>query len=158
MRFFLIYIFFLLLPAASHANSETEFVGKNPIILIARISVKPGLVEEYLEIAEEVDNETQKLEPGMIFHNFDSDLDNELAFTWSEIYLNSEALIFHLNAAHALDYVKKHGQLANSFEIEIYGNLSLEAIRSVKNLGLPFKHFKTTRVGYVRGEYFKNLN
>ena len=111
-----------------------------------------------MEIAEEVDNKTQNLEPGMIFHNFDSDPDNELAFTRSEIYLNSEALIFHLNAAHALDYVKKHGQLANSFEIEIYGNLSMEAVRSVKKLGLPFKHFKTARVGYVRGEYFKNLN
>ena len=158
MRFFLIYIFFLLFPAVSQANSETESVGENPIILIARISVKPGFVEEYLEIAEKVDSETQKLEPGMIFHNFDSDPDNELAFTWSEIYLNSEALILHLNAAHAQDYVKKHGQLANSFEIEIYGNLSMEAVRSVKKLGLPFKHFKTTRVGYVRDEYFKNLN
>ena len=31
----------------------------------------------------------------------------------------------------------------------------MEAIRSVKNLGLPFKHFKTTKVGYVRGEYLK---
>ena len=158
MRFFLIYIFFLLFPAVSQANSETESVGENPIILIARISVKPGFVEEYLEIAEKVDSQTQKLEPGMIFHNFDSDPDNELAFTWSEIYLNSEALILHLNAAHAQDYVKKHGQLANSFEIEIYGNLSMEAVRSVKKLGLPFKHFKPTRVGYVRDEYFRSMN
>ena len=89
----------------------------------------------------------------MIFHNFDSDPDNELVFTWSEIYLNSEALwseiylnsealIFDLDAAHAQEYVKKHDQLANGFEIEIYGNLSLKAIRSVKNLGLPFKHLK----------------
>ena len=55
MRFFLLYIFFISLPTASHAKSETAFVAENPIILIARISVKPGLVEEYLEIAEEVD-------------------------------------------------------------------------------------------------------
>ena len=158
MRLFLISICFLLLSPTSHANSQIAFTGKNPIILIARISVKPGLVEEYLEIAEKVDNETLKFEPGMIFHNFDSDPDDALAFTWSEIYLNSEALIFHLNAAYAQDYVKKHSQLANSFEIEIYGNLSLEAVRSVKNLGLPVKHFKTTRVGYVRDEYFRNLH
>ena len=115
MRLFLIYIFSLLFPAASHANSETVIVGENPIILIARISVKPGRVEEYLEIAEEVDNETKRLEPGMIFHNFDSDPDDELVFTWSEIYLNSEALIFHLDAAHAQEYVKKHDQLADGF-------------------------------------------
>ena len=55
MRFFLLYVFFLSLPAASHAKSETAFVGENPITLIARISLKSGLVEEYLEIAEEVD-------------------------------------------------------------------------------------------------------
>ena len=158
MRFFLLYVFFLSLPAASHAKSETAFEGENPIILIARISIKPGLVKEYLEIAEEVDKETKRLEPGMIFHNFDSDPDDALVFTWSEIYLNSEALIFHLDAAHAQEYVKKHDQLADGFEIEIYGNLSMEAIRSVKDLGLPFKHFKTTKVGYVRDEYFKNRN
>ena len=111
-----------------------------------------------MEIAEEVDKETKRLESGMIFNNFDSDPDDELVFTWSEIYLNSEALIFHLDAAHAQEYVKKHDQLGDGFEIEIYGYLSLKAIRSVKNLGLPFKHFKTTKVGYVRDEYFKNRN
>ena len=60
-----------------------------------------------------------------------------MGFTWSEICLVSEALIFHLDAADAREYVKKHDQLADSFEIEIYGNLSMEAIQSVKNLGLP---------------------
>ena len=73
----------------------------------------------------------------MIFHNFDSDPDDELVFTCSEIYLNSEVLIFHLDVADAREYVKKHDQLADSFEIEIYGNLSVEAIQSVKNLALP---------------------
>ncbi len=34
----------------------------------------------------------------------------------------------------------------------------MEVIRSVKNLGLPFKHFKTMKVGYVRNECFKNRN
>ena len=37
----------------------------------------------------------------MISHNFDSDPNDELMFTWSEIYLNSEALIFHLDAARS---------------------------------------------------------
>lgn len=68
-----------------------------------------------MEIAEEVDKEAKRLESGMIFHNFDSDPDDELVFTWSEIYLNSEALIFHLDAAHAQEYVKKHDQLADGF-------------------------------------------
>ena len=65
------------------------------------------MVPEYMKIAQEVDDQTQKAEPGMIFHNFDADPENPIGFTWSEIYLDSEALIFHLQAPHALQYVKK---------------------------------------------------
>ncbi len=68
-----------------------------------------------MEIAEEVDKETKRLERGMIFHNFDSYPDDELVFTWSEIHLNSELLIFYLDVAHAQEYVKKHDQLADGF-------------------------------------------
>ncbi len=128
--------------------------GQNPFLLIARIIVKPGLVEDYLCIAEEVDKMTREYEPGMLFHNFDADPDNPLCFTWSEIYQNSAALVQHLSAPYALNYVAKHQELAESFEIEIYGNLSKEAEEAARGLGLPFRHFKTTRVGYVRKERF----
>ena len=47
----------------------------------------------------------------MIFHNFDSDPDDELVLTWSEIYLDSEALIFHLDAADAREYVQNTSSL-----------------------------------------------
>ncbi len=47
--------------------------GQNPFILIARITVKNGKIEEYLKIADEADKAVYTSEPGMIFHNFDSD-------------------------------------------------------------------------------------
>ena len=128
--------------------------GKNPFLLIARINVKPDCVERYLNIAEEVDKKTEEEESGMIMHNFDSDPNNPLAFTWSEIYQNSDALIVHFNAPYALEYVGKHQELAESFDLEIYGNLSSDAIAAVEALGLPCKHFKTTRVGFCRSEKF----
>ena len=128
--------------------------GKNPFLLIARIGVKENMVEEYLAIAEEVDNAVQESEPGMLFHNFDKDPDDPLGFVWSEVYTDSEALIAHINNPPVQAYVEKHDELANTFEIEVYGNLSEDAIAAVKALEGPFKHFKSTDVGYVREENF----
>ena len=128
--------------------------GKNPFLLIARIGVKENMIEEYLAIAEEVDNAVQESEPGMLFHNFDKDPDEPLGFVWSEVYTDSEALIAHINNPPVQAYVEKHDELADTFEIEVYGNLSEDAIAAVKALGVPFKHFKSTAVGYVREENF----
>ncbi len=128
--------------------------GKNPFLLIARIGVKENMAEEYLAIAEEVDNAVQESEPGMLFHNFDKDPDDPLGFVWSEVYTDSDALIAHINNPPVQAYVEKHDELADTFEIEVYGNLSEDAIEAVKALEVPFKHFKSTAVGYVREENF----
>ena len=128
--------------------------GRNPFLLIARIGVKENMIEEYLAIAEEVDNAVQESEPGMLFHNFDKDPDDPLGFVWSEVYTDSEALIAHINNPPVQAYVEKHDELADTFEIEVYGNLSEDAISAVKALEVPFKHFKSTDVGYVREESF----
>ena len=128
--------------------------GKNPFLLIARIGVKENMIEEYLAIAEEVDNAVQESEPGMLFHNFDKDPDDPLGFVWSEVYTDSNALIAHINNPPVQAYVEKHDELADTFEIEVYGNLSEDAISAVKALEVPFKHFKSTDVGYVREESF----
>ena len=128
--------------------------GKNPFLLIARIGIKENMIEEYLAIAEEVDNAVQESEPGMLFHNFDKDPDDPLGFVWSEVYTDSEALIAHINNPPVQAYVEKHDELADTFEIEVYGNLSEDAISAVKALEVPFKHFKSTDVGYVREENF----
>ena len=80
--------------------------GKNPFLLIARIGVKENMVEEYLAIAEEVDNAVQESEPGMLFHNFDKDPDDPLGFVWSEVYTDSEALIAHINNPPVQAYVE----------------------------------------------------
>ena len=128
--------------------------GRNPFLLIARIGVKENMIEEYLAIAEEVDNAVKESEPGMLFHNFDKDPDDPLGFVWSEVYTDSEALIAHINNPPVQAYVEKHDELADTFEIEVYGNLSEDAISAVKALEVPFKHFKSTDVGYVREENF----
>ena len=144
-------------PAAISAHHEGDSLkesGKNPFILIARIQVKEGMVDEYLEIANTVDNAVEASEPGMLFHNFDSDPDNPLAFTWTEVYSNSKAFIKHDANPPVQEYVTKHAELADGFTIEVYGNVSQEVIDTINRLEVPLKHFKTTRVGYVRANNF----
>jgi len=99
--------------AAHHDHKSVE--GSNPFILIARIHVKEGMVEEYLDIANEVDNAVELSEPGMLFHNFDADPDDPLAFTWTEVYSNSEAFIKHDANPPVQEYVKKHSELADGY-------------------------------------------
>ena len=138
--------------------------GKNPFLLIARIGLKEDvaeggfLVEEYLEIAQEVDEAVYESEPGMLFHNFDMHPDgaNSGKFVWSEVYLNSEALIAHINNPPVQAYVEKHAELAETFEIEVYGNLSGDAIDAVEGLGVPFKHFRTSAVGFIREDFWES--
>jgi quinol monooxygenase YgiN len=157
MKLFTILLSILISTAAvadRHGNSTTGaehgMSGDNPFILIARVQVKKGMVEEYLRIAEAVDNAVEKTEPGMLFHNFDADPDDPLAFNWTELYANSDAFLLHTSNAPVLEYVGQHAQLGEGFTLEIYGNVTAAVIENIADLGFPLKHFKTTRVGYVR--------
>ena len=113
-----------------------------PFILIARIRVKEGKVEEYLKIAKEADDAVNASEPDMLIHTFDQDPTDPLEFTWSEVYRNSEAMLHHLNNPPVQAYVEKHNKIADRFEIEVYGNITEETINAIKDTNIPFKHFK----------------
>ena len=125
-----------------------------PFVLLARITVKEGMVNEYLSIAAEADKAVEKTEEGMLFHNFDADPDDPNKFVWTEIYRKSEDFLFHADNPPVQDYVAKHSELATHFSIEIYGNVSQEVIDKINLLDIPLKHFATTSVGYVRSERF----
>ena len=106
----------------------------NPFILIARIRVKEGKVEEYLKIAKEADDAVNASEPDMLIHTFDQDPTDPLEFTWSEVYRNSEAMLHHLNNAPVQAYVEKHNKIADRFEIEVYGNITEETFKAIKDI------------------------
>ena len=125
-----------------------------PFVLLARITVKEGMVNEYLSIAAEADEAVEKTEEGMLFNNFDADPDDPHKFVWTEVYRKSEDFLFHADNPPVQDYVAKHSELATHFSIEIYGNVSQEVIDKINSLEIPLKHFATTSVGYVRSERF----
>ena len=125
-----------------------------PFVLLARITVKQGMINEYLSLAAEADKAVERTEEGMLFHNFDADPDDPHKFVWTEVYRNSSDFLFHADNPPVQDYVEKHAELATHFSIDIYGNVSQAVIDKIKSLGIPVKHFATTCVGYVRSERF----
>ena len=128
--------------------------SENPFILLARITVKKGMVDAYLEIAEEVDKAVEKTEEGVLFHSFDRDPDDQHKFVWTEVYRKSDDFLFHADNPPVQEYVEKHADLATHFSIEIYGNVSNEVIEKFDSLEIPLKHFAATSVGYIRSERF----
>ena len=66
-------------------------------MLLARIHVKPGCIDAYLELARATDAAVQASEPGMIHHTFDQDPEDPQTFVWSEVYANDEAFSAHVS-------------------------------------------------------------
>lgn len=127
----------------------TNFDDKTPFILIARIKVKPEFRDEYLKIAKLTDTKVNEKEPGMLHHTFDQDPDDNLSFTWSEVYLNDKAFIDHLSNDDVKYYLEKHGKLGSYFSVEVYGTVGSECLQLMKNTNLPLKVYNTL-FGYSR--------
>ena len=82
------------------------FDQTTPFMLLARIHVKPGCVDAYLELARATDAAVQASEPGMIHHTFDQDPDDPQAFVWSEVYANDKAFrgIFVMRSCESVTF------------------------------------------------------
>ena len=126
-----------------------NFDESTPFILLARIHVKPGCVDEYLALARVTDEAVQAAEPGMIHHTFDQDPDDPQAFVWSEVYANDAAFSTHVANPPVQHYLQKHAELGDGFSIEVYGTVSAECRELMESFGLPLKIFES-KLGYSR--------
>ena len=125
------------------------FDSSTPFILIARIHVKPGKIDEYIKIASIVDSNVENSEPGMLHHTFDQDPDNELIFTWSEVYENDAAFLNHLSNPPVKEYLAMHAELGDGFNVEVFGTVGSECQSALEATGIPLKIFKS-KCGYSR--------
>ena len=125
------------------------FNQTTPFMLLARIHVKPGCVDAYLELAQATDAAVERSEPGMIHHTFDQDPDDPLGFVWSEVYANDAAFSAHVSNPPVQDYLKKHAELGDGFSIEVYGTVGDDCKKLMASFGLPLKIFET-KLGYSR--------
>ena len=125
------------------------FDQTTPFMLLARIHVKPGCVDAYLQLAHATDAAVEASEPGMIHHTFDQDPDDPQAFVWSEVYANDEAFSAHVSNPPVQEYLQKHAELGNGFSFEVYGTVGDDYRQLVESCGLPLKIFETN-LGYRR--------
>ena len=126
-----------------------SFNETTPFILLARIHVKPGCLDDYLLLAEQTDAAVQSSEPGMLHHTFDQDPSDPLTFVWSEVYANDAAFAAHLANPAVGTYLTKHAELGDGFSVEVYGTVGAECRALMESTGLPLKIFES-KCGYSR--------
>ena len=126
-----------------------KFDQSTPFLLLARIHVKPGCVNQYLELARMTDMAVQSSEPGMLHHTFDQDPEDPQAFVWSEVYANDEAFASHVSNPPVQEYLQKHAELGDGFSIEVYGTVGDACKKLMESFGLPLKIY-SSKLGYSR--------
>jgi hypothetical protein len=72
-----------------------------------------------------------------------------LGFVWTEVYADSEALLFHLNNADLGAYLDAVSPHLDGFTIELYGAVSAEAVAALRATGNSVTHYANV-LGYVR--------
>ena len=125
------------------------FDQSTPFLLLARIHVKPGCVNQYLELARMTDMAVQSSEPGMLHHTFDQDPEDPQAFVWSEVYAHDEAFAAHVSNPPVQEYLQKHAELGDGFSIEVYGTVGDACKKLMESFGLPLKIYPS-KLGYSR--------
>ena len=133
---------------ADTAESATV-TGEKPFVLIARLHALPNATGDVLRLSEAADEAVEASEPGMLLHTFDQDPSDPLEFVWTEVYANSAALIFHLENPPLQKYLADVSPLLDSFTVELYGEVSAEAVNMLRSTGTPTSHFQS-KFGYVR--------
>ena len=124
----------------------TNYDENTPFLLIARVQVKPGKLDEYIALAKAIDEEVKASEPGMLHHTFDQGPDDPLNFFWSEVYRDDQAFLTHVSNPPVQDYVAKHQPLSDDFRLEVYGTVGSKCRAMMENF--PVKIFET-KFGYT---------
>ena len=137
------------LTTLADAAESATVTGEKPFVLIARLHALPNASGDVLRLSEAADEAVKASEPGMLLHTFDQDPSNPLGFVWTEVYANSAALIFHLENPPLQKYLADVSPLLNSFTVELYGEVSVEAVNMLRSTGTPTSHFQS-KFGYVR--------
>ncbi len=131
------------------AAERSLVTGDKPFVLIARLHALPNASGEVLRLSEAADAAVKASEPGMLLHTFDQDPSDPLGFVWTEVYANSAALIFHLENPPLQKYLADVSPLLDNFTVELYGEVSAEAVNMLRSTGTPTSHFQS-KFGYVR--------
>ena len=112
-------------------------------IVLARIRIKAGCVDDYISMSKATDDLVQQNESGTAHHVFVADPNDPLLFTWAEAFVNDEAFLEHLNAPHIANYFKEHERLGEAFSLEFYGSISEASLKAMEQSGITFTVYET---------------
>lgn len=140
---------FSTLTVYAESADDTTVTGEKPFVLIARLHALPSSAAEVLRLSEAADKAVKASEPGMLLHTFDQDPSDPLGFVWTEVYADSAALVFHLGNPPLQKYLAEVSPLLDNFTVELYGEVSAEAVNMLRSTGTPTSHFQS-KFGYVR--------
>ncbi|MED5384815.1 MAG: antibiotic biosynthesis monooxygenase [Cyanobacteriota bacterium] len=112
-------------------------------IVLARIRIKAGCVDDYISMSKATDDLVQQNESGTAHHVFVSDPNDPLLFTWAEAFVNDEAFLEHLNAPHIANYFKEHERLGEAFSLEFYGSIGEASLKAMEQSGITFTVYET---------------
>ena len=146
--FFVLALVVIGLPSLVQAQDALP-AGPSAFVLIARLHALPGQADQVVALSAAVDEKVEAGEPGMLLHTFDRDPSDPQGFIWTEVYENSEALIFHLNNADLSAYLEAVSPLLDDFTVELYGAVSDEAVAALRATGTPTTHYPNV-LGYIR--------
>ena len=80
-------------------------VQDETLTIVATVTVKPEFKDDVLKAIKTVVDATRK-EPGNIFYDVFEDINNPLKFVFIETWKSQEAIDFHLETAHFVDFIK----------------------------------------------------
>ena len=103
------------------------------LVLEAFEHVHNGLVQDYLEMAQVIDDLVKENEPGMLVHALtrSSGDEEETVFRWLEVFENSDALAYHLDSKHVTEHIAtlNDGILSAPTDLVIYADWNDELKR-----------------------------
>ena len=146
--FYFLTLLAVMMSSAAQAQNALP-AGPSAFVLIARLHALPGQADQVVAMSAAVDKKVEAGEPGMLLHTFDQDPADPQGFIWTEVYENSEALIFHLNNADLGAYLEAVSPLLDDFTVELYGAVSDEAVAALRATGTPTTHYPNV-LGYIR--------
>jgi len=129
--------------------AEGKIPDSQPFLLLARIDVMDGKMDEYLQLMKEADDGVNATEPGMLFHTVNIDPEKQNRICWTELYQDDDAFFAHGKNPKLLDHVAKQADLQVGWTIEVYGSLKPETKEFIKGFGFP-TNFHEIKLGYCR--------
>ena len=105
----------------------SNFGSDTPFMLIARLKVKEGKVNEYFEIADKTDKAVEASEPGMLHHTLDQVPEDPLSF-YSQRFLKMMMHFFLIWLIHLSVLILKF-MLDSAMEIYLLNFMELLEIK-----------------------------